>query len=72
MTIDLQRQVLRSDCVSSGAPSEQELATLKKICDVWEKLGKSYRDILEAWYPRGPEQLSWKQRMLRGLDMLGK
>jgi hypothetical protein len=58
--------------VSSEAPSERELETLKKICDVWEKLGKSYRDILEAWNPRGPDQLTWKQRMLRGLDLLGK
>lgn len=53
-------------------PSEKELQTLIKICEIWEKLGKDYRQILESWDPISPERHIWKRRMLNGLDLIGK
>lgn len=53
-------------------PSEKELQTLRRICEVWEKLGKDYRQILEKWDPVTAERFVWKQRMLIGLDLIGK
>lgn len=53
-------------------PSEKELQTLIKICEIWEKLGKNYRQTLESWDPISPERHIWKQRMLNGLGLIGK
>jgi hypothetical protein len=58
--------------VNSSEPSEKELQTLRRICEVWETLGKDYRQILEKWDPVTPERFVWKQRMLNGLDLIGK
>ena len=55
-----------------NVPSEKELQTLLKICEIWEKLGKDYRQTLQAWQPVNPDRLVWKQRMINGLDMIGK
>jgi hypothetical protein len=53
-------------------PSEKELQTLIRICEIWEKLGKNYREMLESWDPISPERHIWKQRLLNGLDLIGK
>ena len=55
-----------------NVPSEKELQTLMKICEIWAKLGRNYRQTLESWEPVSPERLFWKKRMLTGLDMIGK
>ena len=63
---------VKENCVDPNVPSEKELQTLLKICEIWEKLGKDYRQTLQAWQPVNPDRLVWKQRMLNGLDMIGK